>query len=121
MVSELYTTVKNVSGSAQNFSFLPPHGVRLAAGATYTFFGSLTDIGGAAGQEASSRSRYHKALQYAIEEGLLEVVQTSQAIFEDATTGDPKVVIVDNGVVEAANPSWVPTESDSASDSGSGS
>ena len=119
MVSELYTTVKNVSGSAQNFSFLPPHGVRLADGATYTFFGSLTDIGGAAGQEASSRSRYHKALQYAIEQGLLEVVQTSQPIFEDLTTEEPKVLTVDDGVLAAADPSWVPADSDSASGSGS--
>jgi hypothetical protein len=119
VVPELYTTVKNVSGSDQNFSFLPPHGVRLAAGATYSFFGGLTDIGGAAGQEAASRSRYHKALQYAIEEGLLDVVQTSQPVFEDATTGEPQVIVVDNGVVDASSPSWVPADSDS--DSGSGS
>lgn len=107
MVPELYTTVKNISGVTKSFSFLPPHGVRLAPNATYTFFGNITDLGGAAGQEPASRRRTHKALQSALQNGVLEIVQTSQPILHDAGLDAPRVLTLSNGTIIPINPSTV--------------
>jgi hypothetical protein len=118
-MSETRTTVKNTSGVAMTFSFLPPHGVRLANNATYSWFGGLTDIGGSAGQEPASRKRYYDALDAAIEAGNLTVLSTPAGVFYDATAEEPQVLTIDDGAVVVADPSWVPAESESESGSGS--
>jgi hypothetical protein len=105
-MNELRTTVKNISGTALRFSFLPPHGVLLEPGETYSWTGNLTDIGGAAGQEPASRSRAHRALQSSLDSGLLEVISTLTPVFFDATADKPQVLTVDDGVVAPADTSF---------------
>jgi hypothetical protein len=107
-MNELRTTVRNISGTTLRFSFLPPHGVELADGDTYSWTGGLTDIGGAAGQESASRTRAHRALQSSLDTGLLEVVSTPTPVFFDPTAAKPQVLTVDNAVIAAADTSWAP-------------
>lgn len=40
--SDLKTTVKNISSNTLTFSFLGPHGIKLAPGATYQAYGTVT-------------------------------------------------------------------------------
>lgn len=69
--SDLYTTVKNVSGGAMTFGFLGAHGVSLANNATYTVPGDLvTKLG------AQRSQRKFQALERALLEGLLEIVKS---------------------------------------------
>lgn len=105
-MNELRTTVKNISGTALRFSFLPPHGVQLEPDETYSWTGNLTDIGGAAGQEPASRSRAYKAMQNALTTGLLEVISTLTPVFYDVTADKPQVLTVDDGVIAAADTSF---------------
>ena len=106
-MSETNTVVQNTSGVTKTFSFLPPHGVRLADDATYTWFGTLTDIGGSAGQEPASRKRSYDALTAAIAAGDLLVLSTPSPVYYDGTLLVPKVLAVANSVVDDVDPSWV--------------
>jgi hypothetical protein len=69
--SDLYTTVKNVSGVTRVFGFLGPHGRELANNATYTVPGDLV------GQLGAMRSRRKfQALERALLNGDLEIVKS---------------------------------------------
>ncbi len=69
--TDLYTTVKNTSGSALVFGFLGTHGKRLENNETYTVPGDLvTKLG-------SKRSqRQFKALENALTSGALTIVKS---------------------------------------------
>jgi hypothetical protein len=69
--TDLYTTVKNVSGGALTFGFLGAHGVTLEDDATYTVPGDLvTKLGSLRSQ------RKFQALERALVNGLLEIVKS---------------------------------------------
>lgn len=80
--TDLYTTVKNVSGRAMTFGFLGAHGVTLENNATYTVPGDLvTKLG-------SQRSqRKFQALERALVENLLDIVK-SPSVFLLSETGN---------------------------------
>ena len=66
--TDLYTTVKNVSGKDLTFGFLGAHGVKLASGSSYSVPGDLvTKLG------AQRSQRKFKALETALNTGLLEI------------------------------------------------
>jgi hypothetical protein len=80
--TDLYTTVKNVSGSTAVFGFLGTHGKRLANNETYSVPGDLvTKLG-------SKRSqRQFKALENALTEGVLTIVK-SPSVYLLSETGN---------------------------------
>lgn len=80
--TDLYTTVKNVSGRELTFGFLGAHGVKLANNATYSVPGDLvTKLG-------SQRSqRKFKALENALTGGLLDIVK-SPSVYLLSDTGN---------------------------------
>jgi len=95
----LYTTVKNTSGNTAVFGFLGPHGVRLADDATYDVPGDLVAaLGGRTDQ------RRFKALQAALVDGDLVIVNSPAVYLTDLTTDDPQQIVVDNGVVMGVDP-----------------
>lgn len=73
MVSGLYTTVKNISGTAKVFGFLGAHGKRLADDGTYTVPGDLVATLGNGGKGGQ---RKFKALEKALEAGDLAIVSS---------------------------------------------
>jgi hypothetical protein len=80
--TDLYTTVKNVSGVTKFFGFLGAHGVTLANNATYTVPGDLvTKLG-------SKRSlRSFQALERALTSDLLEIVKSPSVYLLSETGG----------------------------------
>jgi len=103
----LYSTVKNISGGSMVFGFLPPHGRELANNEEYTVFGDIRAlIGSNAGAEASVRRRAQVALEAALDQGYIEILNTPSTIVYDATLEAPKMVKVDNGAVAVADPCW---------------
>lgn len=80
--TDLYTTVKNVSGSTAVFGFLGTHGKRLANNETYTVPGDLvTKLG------AKRSQRQFKALEKALTGGDLAIVK-SPSVYLLSETGN---------------------------------
>jgi hypothetical protein len=80
--TDLYTTVKNVSGRELTFGFLGAHGVKLADGATYSVPGDLvTKLG------AQRSQRKFKALENALKGNLLDIVK-SPSVYLLSDTGN---------------------------------
>jgi hypothetical protein len=98
-VSGLYTTVKNTSGATATFGFLGLHGKRLAADATFTVPGDLVaKLGGQRSQ------RQFKALESALEDGNLVIVNSPAVYLTDVDDGSIDQVQVDDGVVKTTSP-----------------
>ena len=106
-VSCLYSTVKNISGVAKTFGFLPPHGRTLAVNEEFTVFGDVRQgLGGNRGSERSVHRRDNAAFEAAIESGDLEILQTPSPILQDVDTGLPKMLQLASGTISAVDPCW---------------
>jgi hypothetical protein len=98
-VSGLYTTVKNVSGAEAVFGFLGLHGKRLADNATFTVPGDLVaKLGGQRSQ------RQFKALEKALEDGTLVIINSPAVYITDTDDNSIDQVTVDAGAVETTSP-----------------
>jgi hypothetical protein len=103
----LYSTVKNISGVAKIFGFLPPHGRELAVNEEFTVFGDVRQgLGGNRGPERSVHRRDNAAFEAAIESGDLEIMQTPSPILQDVNTGLPKMLQLASGTISAVDPCW---------------
>jgi hypothetical protein len=102
-VPGLYTTVKNVSGAARVFGFLGAHGKRLNNNETYTVPGDLVATLGNGGKGAQ---RSFKALEKALEDGDLEIVNSPAVYLKDVDDNSIDQIQVDDGVVETTSPDW---------------
>lgn len=103
----IFSTVKNISGVAKIFPFLPPHGRTLAVDEEITVFGNIL--------EALTRSndRFGNRDQDAFEEALrrdwLEIRNTPSPIFTDEVTTGPdavKTLGINTGSVVVNDPCW---------------
>ena len=100
--TDLYTTVKNVSGATRVFGFLGKHGKRLAAGATFTVPGDLV---GALGAQQSTRQ--FKALERALLTNALEIVKSpSVYLRDDADTVTRELGMATNKELGTTVPSY---------------
>lgn len=104
------TKVRNMSGKAVVFGFLPPHGKRLEAGEEYTFFGTIENL---LSRITSGRKR--AALESAVKSGDLVVVSSPTPILYDATLDVSKTIKLDNGSLSTTDPFGVPYSSSIAS------
>jgi hypothetical protein len=110
----LYSTVKNTSGVAKIFGFLPPHGRTLGVDEEFTFFGDIRQgLGGNQGPERSVQRRLHSAFEAAIESGDLEIVSTPNPIFQDVDSGATKMLQLDDDAFVAVDPCWKASEENS--------
>jgi hypothetical protein len=106
-LSCLYSTVKNVSGSRKKFGFLPPHGRELANNEEFTIFGDVRQaVIGARGSERASSRRDIMAFEDAIENGLLEIIQTPSPILQDIDTDASMMLQLDGGELSAVDVCW---------------
>ena len=87
----LTTVIKNNTSGELHLSFIPPHGIKLGAGQTYTVTGSLID---AIRANFKSWKRKLAALKKAVESNKVYIVMTPASVFQD-NLGNPKVVAVD--------------------------
>lgn len=100
----LYSTVKNISGVAKRFGFLPPHGRRLAANEEFTVFGDIRQA--IVRFERTTERRSITTFEAAIARGDIEIVQTPSPILQDVTTGASKMLELDSGVLSTVDPCW---------------
>ena len=100
-VSGLYTTVKNVSGSARVFGFLGAHGKRLENNETYTVPGDLVAATGKAGR---GNQRQFKALERALEYGTLVITKSPAVYLTDEDDGSVDQVKLDDNVLGTKSP-----------------
>ena len=98
-VPGLYTTVKNVSGAEAVFGFLGLHGKRLANNATFTVPGDLV---ARLGNQRSQRQ--FKALEKALEQGDLVILNSPAVYITDTDDNSIDQVTVTDGVVETIAP-----------------
>jgi hypothetical protein len=98
-VPGLYTTVKNVSGAEAVFGFLGLHGKRLADNATFTVPGDLV---ARLGNQRSQRQ--FKALEKALEQGDLVILNSPAVYITDTDDASIDQVTVTAGVVETTAP-----------------
>jgi hypothetical protein len=100
--SDLYTTVKNVSGKTLTFGFLGAHGKTLANNATYTVPGDLvTKLG------AQRSQRKFKALERALTNNLLDIVKSPSVYLLSETGSVTKELAMNSGSqLGTSNPSW---------------
>ena len=99
----LSTVIKNTSGSAKYFSFLPTHGLRLAADEEVSIVGDLFE---ACTRGCRAVKRNISALLKAIDDGDLTIVSTPAPVFYDAGWGESRVARVKNGTLGTDGPCW---------------
>lgn len=99
--TDLYTTVKNTSGSTCVFGFLGTHGKRLENNATYTVPGDLvTKLG-------SKRSqRQFQALEKALLSGALEIIKSPSVYLLDEDGTGTAELVMDGRVLGTTDPSY---------------
>jgi hypothetical protein len=99
MVTGLYTTVKNVSGSAATFGYLGLHGKRLADNATYTVPGDwVAKLGGQRSQ------RQFKALERDLADGNLIIVSSPAVYLTDTVDNSNDQVVLSSNTVTTTSP-----------------
>lgn len=102
MQEDLCTIVVNPTGSAKRYSFIPPHGVLVAAGAEYFFPGNLLT----ALASAPGGARRVKIFDQLLEDEMIAIRKTPRVLLFDETTGDTKGLAVANGTLGTVNPEW---------------
>lgn len=113
LIDCLQTTVKNVSGGALKFSFLPPHGRELADNGELTITGHLVEAIRRPGGFIASQ-RHIAGLESALEDGLLEIIKTPNPVFYDPTNDETKTLKIDAGTLYAADGCWLASSSSSS-------
>jgi len=104
-VSCLYSTVRNTSGRAMTFGFLPPHGRKLAINEEFTVFGDIKQS--VIRMERTEGRRNMIALEQALKRGDLEIISTPGIILEDdSNPGSTKMLRLRNGTLGITDPCW---------------
>ena len=111
----LLSTVKNTSGVSMRFMFLPPHGRTLAAAAEYTFRGDPVEAISAKRANGVGAKRDLDALETALLAGNIEILKTPNPVLYDPTRDESMMLKLDNGILFAASPCWIPGASSSSS------
>jgi hypothetical protein len=106
----LYSTVKNTSGKAKTFGFLPPHGRKLAIGESFNIFG---DVQSAMFRfERTEGRRNVIALEQALQRGDITIVkQPNPILLDDANPGSTKMIILHNGALALSDVCWLSSTS----------
>lgn len=86
------------------FGFLPPHGKLLADDEEYTVFGNILEAVNRGNRIAARRNQ--KALESALDSGLLKIVETPAAIIIDADSSESRMVKIDAGTLSSVSPCW---------------
>ena len=97
--ASLTTTLRNISNKTLSFGFIPPHGRRLTPGQSISIDGDIRSL-------LADNPRKFAALNDALLDGLIALVDTPDEHFFDPTLDITQVLKVDNSVVSVQNPSW---------------
>lgn len=107
VIDELYTRVKNTSGSTKTFTFFG-YSVTLADGAVHNYRGDLVcNLGMLAHQ---GQTRWFDKLAEHLDAGDIQILSRPMPLFYDATNDDVKGLAVDGGLLGLVNPTWAEGE-----------
>ena len=98
------STVKNTSGHARRYTFLPPHGRLLAANEEVVIDGDLLTQVVRKGDAHSDREI--RALMNSVDQGNILVKQLPRPIIKDDLSGNPRQLRVRGTAVTAEHPCW---------------
>lgn len=90
----LYSSIRNPTGKARYYDWLPPHGRTLKPGEEFTFLGSLTEAVRKHGRSGSMRNL--EAMDRAVQEQTIEVRHTPAPVLESQSQGLVRQVILTN-------------------------
>lgn len=99
----LYSRVRNISGAARFYGYLPPHGRTLAANESITIKGRLEDHMLTGGR---LNLRKFTALENDLLEGRIEITKHPEHLLYDPTTDAMKQLKLDNSVLGVEDPSY---------------
>ncbi len=91
----LFSTVKNISGAARTFSFLPPHGRKLAANEEFSMLGEVTEA--VVRMDRVTSQRQLNALAASIAAGNLAILQTPSPILQSVNGTISKMIQLSAG------------------------
>lgn len=100
----LNTLIRNTSGGTRNFSFLPPHGIRMAAGEEVSIVGDLVQALSRSVDGAGRRNII--SLQKALDAGDLMIVSSPSQILHDDTKNKSRILHLNNDVLTVVDPSF---------------
>lgn len=104
----LYSTVKNISGKAHTFGYLPPHGRKLDANEEFTVFGDIKQA--LQRFERGEARRSFIAFEKDLQDGYIDIVSTPNPILEDDSNPNPteisKMMRYHNGTLGVTTPCW---------------
>ena len=106
-LSVYQTTIINPTASEQFYSFVPPFGRRVAAGAEITVDGDPHDWLVRYG--ARRRNKLAKSFQSHLENETIDIKASPAPVFYDATAGESKTIDVDNGTLRIVDINTNPT------------
>jgi hypothetical protein len=98
----LVSTIKNISASREYYDFLPPSGGYMEPAAELEFFGDLNDW-------IRQGPEHRAALEYALAQGKLSLVNSTGLLIKDTVTGATREVSLASGTLTTVVPAWVPT------------
>lgn len=97
------SVVRNTSGAARRFTFLPPHGRKLANNEELTVFGSILE---AVNRGDRFGRRSMDALDFALSRGQLEIKSLPHPILTDVSNGTVKMIDLSAGALIVVDPCW---------------
>ena len=100
----LFSTVRCIAATGQNFTFLPPHGKFMTPGEEYSMFGHVQ---AAIQTEApGGNARKISGFLSAVNDGLIEIVSNPNPILENGL-GQAKIVRIDRANnLSLSEPCW---------------
>jgi hypothetical protein len=98
----LVTAIKNTSGREAVFSFLPPHGRKMAANATVRIYGDIWSQLTRGGRSTRKLDAFLKAL----DDNDLEIVATPAPVLQDQTIGHSRLLRLNSNTLGVAVPCW---------------
>lgn len=100
------TTIVNTSGERRYFDFLPPIGGYLNADQEFSAPGSLYDWLRRKGA-GPIREKIMRSLDYALDQGWIEIKSEPGIILYDATNEESKELKLDDGTLSVVAPAYV--------------
>jgi len=100
----LFSTIRNVSGKKMRFGMLPPHGRELEVDEEFTVFGNIQEAV-VRSQRVTSR-RHQQALEDALRDGNLFLVETPSPILFDESDHESKQLNLDGGSLGVVDPCY---------------
>lgn len=100
-ITNLKTTVRNISGAKRTFGYLPHNGKTLRSNEEYSFFGNIFEM-----LAAKNNKRDINALATDLLAGNLVVTSTPSQHYYDPVGDTVQVLKINNGVLVQDDPSW---------------